>query len=560
MSTNPQIEQIRLGGKLYDINVKKDWAENDPSAIGYIDNRPHYIKTVNAEEMGVEYIASHAFTNLFDLAGEASYIDRWTLPLTWVRPGHFYSLTIQVTLVTNGANTEMQAKTITCYFPKTKDEYSLCNSEQLFMDQEVFANKANKFEVYYSSSMNALWIETRQNNIKTISVAIKPYTRNIITNSAEKIYNYDSVVIESEAELGPAQDDINVATGKPFATNIFYVTYDLYQTLAADFIPVDHETIKVNSAGKLTVDHIFDTDLKISTDFGKYAAYSKVPTANKSVKDVLIDAFASDRLPMANNSEHPKVSVTFEVYDANDQKITAEDGKVPVVAVGDTVKIKPIITFDRGLYEYGTCYKGVRCSKDLHPSDIYPTSVKVTYLGESYEVAKDLTTPQGRTVVFNTYTTDKITLKEPLDLEFKVEVTFARDPNITPVTFFGRPVPENYFNDFVFWSDTDTKTTPAVALKSVYKWEWGYNEVKKESLTGLPATFETDKMQTLWVMVPPDCEKTLKIRYSAETAALPMEDESIGNSNISYTKYIVKNAEADLSKHTYYFSLEEEDN
>jgi hypothetical protein len=36
------IRKIKLAGRLYDIDVPKDWNENDPDAIEYIKNRTHY--------------------------------------------------------------------------------------------------------------------------------------------------------------------------------------------------------------------------------------------------------------------------------------------------------------------------------------------------------------------------------------------------------------------------------------------------------------------------------------------------------------------------------------
>jgi hypothetical protein len=40
--SNPKIQRIRLAGTDYDINVHKDWQENDPNSVSYIENRTHY--------------------------------------------------------------------------------------------------------------------------------------------------------------------------------------------------------------------------------------------------------------------------------------------------------------------------------------------------------------------------------------------------------------------------------------------------------------------------------------------------------------------------------------
>jgi hypothetical protein len=40
--SNPKIQRIRLAGTDYNIDVRKDWQENDPNSVSYIKNRTHY--------------------------------------------------------------------------------------------------------------------------------------------------------------------------------------------------------------------------------------------------------------------------------------------------------------------------------------------------------------------------------------------------------------------------------------------------------------------------------------------------------------------------------------
>ena len=92
--SNAKIEQIRLGGKVYDIEVKKDWVENDTEAVSYIQNRSHYKYEALGQDIPGGGTSTYTFSNGYTENKDCNYIDLWTPADSWIYSGKSYDFTL----------------------------------------------------------------------------------------------------------------------------------------------------------------------------------------------------------------------------------------------------------------------------------------------------------------------------------------------------------------------------------------------------------------------------------------------------------------------------------
>lgn len=524
--SNAKIEQIRLGGKVYDIEVKKDWVENDTEAVSYIQNRSHY----RSEALGKDIPKSeYTFSNGYTENKDCNYIDLWTPADSWIYPGKRYDFTL-----TLGAEQPIKFPGVS--LPETTNGYAT-----ILPKKGETANTENSFhgKVQYNAHTN------------TFRVIDEDYNKSTLRS--------ELFTLKIEA----CKD----------------ITYKLVKQLDADFLPLDNKSIGKNEDGQISVlDHIYKDDFTVTEQFGKYEPLSTVPAEDKSLKDVIDDAFCTDIQPKVQRLP----SLTLELSTDKD-----------IYELGETANCKCTLTFDRGAYSYGMLDRDL--IKTEYPSDLYVNYYEVnwcdkTFTGTPLSSKQNFKHNQVLSTSFEyTIPSDKeITVAKSARAE--VDYTAVKDTNnkymYLPSTLLGKASTlldetgiETVRGDMSQANKEFKCTADAAKVQSSYRWFWIFNpdanfnaekvrelvDLSPDSgiqggskLGGFNASETIDKLQSAYFLIPQTKNKCINMTNAATGASACISwnktEWDIPDAGVTTHKYDVywfKNAKADSGTNTY---------
>ena len=612
LAANPQIEQIRLGSKVYDIKTTKDWEENDTETIGYIANRTHHFYDITAKqlksstELQNQLIIDHVFQNRYSSSGDQLYRDIWYPGVSWLEVGKVYDIQVELT----HSDTDP-----ICITKKLELGYTVDpgTEEQVLVTTTVYISSSDhpdlastNIKVSYSSVDKAFWVEGED------------YA---VNETGFNVSNGFTLRIKPSIEVADEE------------------TYKLTKQLDAHFLPLDNSSIRMNAAGQLEVDDVFPTDFRVSYTFGQYNPSSRddhtVQAAGKTVKDVILDAFCRDVNPL--NNTYPKITD----FTISPQTPTDENG---YYEVGETITCDWAVTFDPGKYEFGVTTQGksfqTQAASDIviesHSGSISKGSI-VTADGTSIkafgaETQAQFTCPDpynpyegtftsgnntgfgwgvGNSAVINSALDENSTfdyqlptdpVHEAIPATYKVifdhvdlkGVEDDRDqiiPEYVPCTMFGIPIQTSQIGTVCFHNKVKDRTCTATieTFKCNYRWFWGavdkdhtanwLPEDEFENLTtvarddllaqnsqlgSFPDSFKTFKMQKLYFLAPACPEgQTATLNIQAADGSNPKIkakcDVNVADpSGVThkYDLWIFENATPDLAVHTYKINYE----
>ena len=299
---NPQIEQIRLSDNLYDINVKKDWAENNEAAVGFIENRTHYkvvrkgtelYTTDNTGNATTKYITAHRFYNGYldpnnDQNYTRNYTDVWVPAESWVEANKAFDISVWA-----NANSSAISKEIVL-------------SENDDGTTAIFEDTISGWKLFYESATKQFHVDGDIVNPQTLRTAYFKVELKVCNKETAESQQYN---------------------------------YTITQPLDSQYIPIDSKTITVNSEGKLQADNTYEREyLYVAEQFGKYAPKSRIYVLGKSVQDVIDDAFCTDKAATIDST--PSITLTLSPDKNVDE--TSND----IYELGETVKGNWTLTFN----------------------------------------------------------------------------------------------------------------------------------------------------------------------------------------------------------------------
>ena len=449
---NPQIEQIRLSDNLYDINVKKDWAENNEAAVGFIENRTHYkvvrkgtelYTTDNTGNATTKYITAHQFYNGYldpnnDQNYTRNYTDIWVPAESWVEANKAFDISVWA-----NANSSAISKEIVL-------------SENDDGTTAIFEDTISGWKLFYESATKQFHVDGDIVNPQTLRTAYFKVELKVCNKETAESQQYN---------------------------------YTITQPLDSQYIPIDSKTITVNSEGKLQADNTYEREyLYVAEQFGKYAPKSRIYVLGKSVQDVIDDAFCTDKAATIDST--PSITLTLSPDKNVDE--TSND----IYELGETVKGNWTLTFNRGKYTYGMVdrsYKKLNATSDLYPTKLTldwqalgDTTVQETNFTE--EAANWNTNKWGTTHRFtgsfeytlpsDTVITSALTATATVDFEelqdengyFGFPATILGDRSVSNEAEVRKKMRHNA-------NEGQAKlTTKASKIKSTYRWFWLFNE------------------------------------------------------------------------------------
>jgi len=527
LEQNPKIEQIRLGGKVYDIDVKKDWAQNDETDINFIKNRTHYVYEAKGSDLykngATDYNTAHEFANGYLLLAGSSnkyqcnFTDYWIPPVSWLAVGKKYNFQIQ------------DAK----------------NAESIIIENFNLAPT--------DPDLNEITIYPGENEPN------KP--------SWKFVYHIDKKAFSVTGEA------INTTERR---TSFFRVsisvcndstTYELTQLLDPKYIPIDYETITIDDKGKLKADSIYSQDFIVTETFGKYKVINGtpviVPAKGKNIQEVLQDAYCTD----VHNSKPLAPSATLKV----------SLDKPKTVEIGTSVRCIASLTFDKGNYDYPML--------DTHNSNAV-TDLKSNLEATEYKFL--FTGAASANATFNgdekpEYSTSEIKLDEAKEYTFAVKGTIDykadpqyENPRYIPGTMLGKedvvvqrntegtiPISgsstiTSQYRYFIVYNKPD-KTLTYNTVYNNGNFDRELSEVLTEyKLNEFVPELTTTKLQQIYFLAPKGKVKEIALINATTTAsagtmsgpeAIMVEDA--GKKLREYDLFYINNADADSGTNKY---------
>lgn len=519
---NAKIEQIRLGGKVYDIEVKKDWVENDTEAISYIQNRSHYrYEALGRDIPGDD--STYTFSNGYTENKDCNYIDYWTPADTWIYPGKPYNFTL-----TLAADRRIEFTGVS--LPETTDGYATILPRE---GEEVTTENSFQGKVQYNAHTNTFRV-------------------------IDEDYNESTLRSESFTLTIKACAD---------------TTYKLVKQLDADFLPLDNKSIGKNEAGQISVlEPVYESNFKVTEQFGKYEPLSIVPAKGKSLKDVIDDAFCTDIQPKVQKrpSLTIKLSTNKDIYE-----------------LGETATCTWTLTFDRGAYSYGMLDRETLI-KTENQSDLYVNNYEVnwcdqTFTGTPLGSEQDFKNNQILSTSFEyTIPSDK-EITGAKSAQAEVKYTAVKDTNdkymYLPSTLLGKEGIETVRDSMKQANGKFECTASAAKVRSSYRWFWIFNpdanfnadKVRElanlspdsgiqggSKLGGFNSSETTDKLQSVYFLIPQNKSKGISMKNVATGASACVswnktvwEIPDAGGKKHKYDVYWFKNAKADSGVNTY---------
>lgn len=342
-NSRPLIRQINMAGTVFDICADKDWEVNTPDHKDFIANRTHFKEKVvyypedKCKEYandGKQYLrlkegtdpiteadiydfyrieqlpsVQHEFINTYSHNGSIQTSDLWQVDVPWFSLGNSYNLKLQL-IDERG-------------YPETlsldKVEFT-SNTKSITLTAET----GTTVKLGFLASTNTFYLEgeTFSEPLKPDG-SNKPYTSGYITGSFSSDY---PISLPNLLTITPIEGETYINST---------------QQLAADYIPIDNKTIRRTADGKLFVDDVFKDDFFVSKPFGKYPERTWVSAANKTTKEVLMEAFAEVLQPTILFDEGTPAKISFSVADTNNE-------------LGTQVTLNWTLRLDPNKYTYGT--------------------------------------------------------------------------------------------------------------------------------------------------------------------------------------------------------------
>jgi hypothetical protein len=307
------IRQINMAGTVFDICADKDWDTNDPENKDYVANRTHFKENVvytakeNIPEKGYTkhddnlYRAtdelpdsiSHEFVNTYTMHEAIQTVDWWQITEPWFRPGGKYEVSIML--------------------------FGYNNNETMKSEVTFNTNAEQKIYISGQDGPYILFVPAT----REFRLADEPRAQ----RAADETYKAEyPTSVANSFTIRPIQDE----------------HYNgIVNQLDAEYIPIDNKTIR-RKDGKLFIDDTFDKDFYVSAPFGKYPAQTWVSAANKTTREVLMEAFAERLQP----GKPIDPQITFTVSGGGNKEIGSK------VDLTWTLKLNP------GKYTYGTIARG----------------------------------------------------------------------------------------------------------------------------------------------------------------------------------------------------------
>lgn len=517
LEQNPKIEQIRLGGKVYDIDVKKDWAQNDETDINFIKNRTHYVYEAKGSDLykngTTDYSTAHEFANGYLLLAGSSnkyqcnFTDYWIPPVSWLAVGKKYNFQIQdaknaesiIIENFNLAPTDPDLNEITIY-PGENEPNKPSWKFVYHIDKQAF-------------SVTGEAIDTTERRTSFFKVSVS-------------VCNDDTI-------------------------------YELTKLLDPKYIPIDYETITIDNEGRLKADSTYSKDFIVTETFGKYKVIDgkpvTVPAKGKSIQDVLQDAYCTDIC----NSKPLKPGATLKV----------SLDKSGSVEIGTSVSCIASLTFDKGKYDYPMLDTYNANAVTELKSNLVANTYNLKFTGA---VAEESNT--------QSYKTQSILLDEAKTYTFTVNGTiwYSADDRYIPGTMLGKEdvvVQRNtegtvqisgssritsQYRYFIVYNEPD-KTLEYNTVYNNGNFDRELSEVLTEyKLNEFVPELITTKLQQIYFLAPKGKVKEIALKNATTTAsagtvigpkAITVEDA--GETLRDYDLFYINNAAADSGTNKY---------
>ena len=512
--SNAKIEQIRLGGKLYDLEVKKDWVENNTEAVSYIQNRSHYKYEALGRDIPGDG-STYTFSNGYTENKDCNYIDYWTPADTWIYPGKPYNFTITLAADSNIKFTGVS-------LPKTTDGYATILPRE---GEEVTPENYFQGKVQYNARTNTFRL-------------------------LDEAYNETTLRSESFTLTIKACTD---------------TTYKLVKQLDADFLPLDNKSIGKNEAGQISVlEPVYEQDFMVTEQFGKYEPLSMIPAKGKSLKDVIDDAFCTDIQPEVQK----RPSLTIKLSTDQDVYELGETANCTWTLTFDRG------AYLYGMLDRDTL-KNTDFPSDLYINSYKVTWCDQTFTGTTLGSEQNFKTNQVLSASFEYVipSDEEITVAKSAQAE--VDYTALKDANnkyiYLPSTLLGKEGIETVREGMKQANGKFECTASAAKVRSSYRWFWIFNPdnrfnettvttLAESKLGGFNSSETTNKLQSAYFLVPK--AKNIKgismkniatnanacASWNTEVWSIPDASKTTYH---DYDVYWFKNANADSGVNTY---------
>ena len=516
LKLNPKIEQIKLGGVLYDINSKKDWLENNQDAVSFIHNRTHYDTTISGAELLAEGAsAAHSFANGFVKQGTnylQNYIDLWVPIEDWIYADKKYDIII--TYIGKDLQTEVEQKN-TVTLPASPNSGPTLVVEQ----QELGPGEIEGWKVYFDPDTRVFSVQGETCDPNTVRTK---YFR---------------------LELKPCDTE----------------EYTKTKALDPKYIPIDHKTIGVNPEGKLEANSVFNEDFIVTETFGKYEVINGkpviVPAKGKDMKDVITDAFCTD---ICNSSKlNPSADLTVSLDPTGS------------VEIGTSVTCTASLAFINDSYDYPMLDTHNANAVTNLKSNLEATGYTLKFTGaviEESNTQSHKTQPieldEAKKYTFIVDGTIKYSADDryiPGTMLGKEDIVVKRNKGETPATALTKKLTiTSQYNYFIVYNKPDN----TLNYDTVYN-NGNFDRNLSEALTKYKlAAFEpeltTTKLQQIYFLAPKGKVSKIALKNATTTAsagtvigpeAIMVEDA--GKKLHEYELFYINNAEADSGTNKY---------
>lgn len=533
----PQIDQIKIKETTYDINVPKSWAQNDPAHVQYIKDRTHYQELLTGQD--IQETAQYSFKNIYADSNQI-YSDTWKPQQSWIYAGwpcahendteHVKDITCSGGLYHLTFSAEVARGT-------KVDEITLFNGNAWINPHQVIDGKSNEIQIVANF---AKFAELAPELANLIPSEWRNYQLRYNTTGYFYLAN-EPIAQENNETFSSGKNTLIIRPVTESLEQEGYRRYLYTHRLDAAFIPIDGKTLMLDSNGNLKAEDIYWNDFRVTEQFGRYEPLEWVPAEGRSVRDVINDAFCTDRLPS-------KVEPSIEFY-----------VKTPEIhyEVGSTIDLDWAFRLKKGSYTYGL----VNANKEVIVENVEGSAEKAysNYRADSFEVTA---TSIALNITFNNFNfsgefkdasgnptdncrnrddagTDYRTLKknesskqttiilppEPItSFKMALKIVGSLEDQYSAATMLGE-----ISNPLVAIQSRELNYETSNILTSDYRWFWTTNSgiapaaVTSEQvrsfnsqLSGFPAAITTNKMKSMCFFMP-----KARAKYTEATSTAP---------------------------------------
>ena len=534
LTPKPQIDQIKIKDKTYDINVPKSWAQNDPTHVQYIKDRTHYQELLTGADIPPVEInaAQYSFKNIYR-NGNQVYSDNWVPQQSWIYAG----------LPCQHNNIAAHINDSSCSGGWYKVEFSALST--IGTETTAIPLYSGKIWIYpfrsTGETSNQVQVLVNLESIENVPDAWKNCKLCYNTNGFFYITG-EPTSEENKDTFSSSKNTFSIKPVTDYDEKEGYRRYLYTKRIDSTYLPLDGKTILRDSNGNLTAEDIYVSNFRVTEQFGRYEPLEWVPAEGRSVKDVLNDAFCTDQLPSA-------LEPSIELY-----------VKTPEThyEVGSEIDLDWAFRLKKGSYTYGL----VNANKESIVEKDGSAKAYSNYFAKSFEVTVNTTTEtsENNDITFTSFAfegefnddcrtmddagTNYRTLKQnDLDEDKKTTIKLPKDP-ITRFTMSLEIVGDldkqysaatmlgDISNPLVEFKNYSSLTNTTLnILTSDYRWFWTYsdgeanedpnsNTIREYSnqLSGFPSTITTDKMRSMCFFIP-----KARAKYTEATAPAILE-------------------------------------